>query len=341
VEYVNSKTKVTIICPIHGEFQQTPSKHLQGHGCIKCNGGVQLSTNNFIERAKQIHGDKYDYSKVEYINSNSKVTIICPEHGEFQQRASNHLLGVGCPICSGKIRLTLNEFIEQAKKIHGNKYNYSNVEYVNSKTKVTIICPIHGEFQQTPTSHLSGQGCPKCSGNNKKTKELFIEQAKEIHGNTYDYSKVNYINIQTQITIICPIHGEFQQTPHNHLRGQGCPKCNASKLEEKIRLYLEKNNINYEEQKTFEWLKNKTNLKLDFYLPKYNIAIECQGLQHYKPINFFGGEKGFDLTIQRDKIKKELCEKNNIKLVYFSNFETNMYEVYTDIDKLINYIICK
>ena len=191
------------------------------------------TTIEFIEEAKNVHGDKYDYSKVEYINKNTKVCIICPEHGKFWQRPSDHLQGAGCykcgrKNCKGK-KVTTKDFIENAVKLHGNKYDYSKSEYIDSKTKICIICPEHGEFWQLPTAHLQGQGCPKCKkykiGKNKYNTKIFIEKSKLIHGNKYDYSKVNYIDSLTKVCIICPEHGEFWQEPNSHLRGFGCKKC--------------------------------------------------------------------------------------------------------------------
>ena len=226
VNYVNNSTKVTIICPVHGEFEQRPSTHLSGHGCPSCSGRKKLTKEEFIKRAKEVHGDKYDYSKVNYVNSSTKVTIICPKHGEFEQTPNLHLKSQGCPNCSGNKKMTIEEFIKRAKKVHGDKYDYSKVKYVNAMTKVTIICPIHGEFEQTPAKHLSGSGCIRCVKKKQLTTEEFIEKAREVHGDKYDYSKVNYVNTYTKVTIICPIHGDFEQTPNAHLAGQGCPICN-------------------------------------------------------------------------------------------------------------------
>ena len=181
----------------------------------------------FIAKAKLVHGDKYDYSKVEYVGALTKVCIICPKHGEFCQEANSHLRGQGCPKCKSKKQTcTTDEFIAKAKKIHGDKYDYSKVNYVNNYTKVCIICHEHGEFWQTPGAHLRGQGCPKCKSKKQTcTTDEFIAKAKKIHGDKYDYSKVEYVNRKTKVCIICPKHGEFWQTPSAHLRGQGCPKC--------------------------------------------------------------------------------------------------------------------
>ena len=166
----------------------------------------KLTTEDFIKKAKQVYKDKYDYSKAEYINVDTKVCIICQKHGEFWQRPDHFYAGHGCPKCGSecggdKMRKTKEEFINEAKKIHGDKYDYSKVEYKTARKKVCIICPEHGEFWQKPDSHLRGNGCPKCSLHRsyRYTTEEFIGKAKEIHGNKYDYSKVKYINRNTPV----------------------------------------------------------------------------------------------------------------------------------------------
>ena len=305
----------------------------------------KLTTKDFIERAIKVHGDKYDYSKVKYINNRTEVCIICPTHGEFWQRPDKHLLGHGCNLCCKTgIKSNTNTFIEKAKKIHGNKYDYSKVNYVNNHTKVCIICPKHGEFWQTPNSHLNGNGCFDCSYETRNTYkrlgiDAFIEKAKKIHGNKYDYSKVKYTNALTKVCIICPKHGEFWQTPHMHLRGNGCQKCRQSKLEKEIELLLSKNNIKYIEQcgkSTFSWLSK---MKLDFYLPEYNIAIECQGEQHFKPIEHFGGNEEFKMVSIRDKRKRKLCDENHIKIIYYANYNLDFpYDVITTHEQLLEVI---
>ena len=234
-------------------------------------------------------------------------------------------------------------FIEKARKIHNDKYDYSKVEYINAKTKVCIKCPIHGEFWQTPTDHLSGKGCKYCANNVKYTSENFVEKSKKIHGNKYDYSNVNYVNNSTKVCIICPEHGEFWQTPDNHLRGHSCPKCNTSKLENEIRSILSENNIKFEEQKKFEWMGL---LSLDFYITEYNIAIECQGIQHFEPNDHFGGNDVFNDIKERDMRKKELCRENGVTILYYANYSYDFpYEVITDnkilIEKITNNKIYK
>ena len=262
VEYKNNNTKICIICPEHGEFWQNPATHLKGCGCAKCSGLEKITTEEFIEKAKAIHGDKYDYSKVEYVNAKTKVCIICPEHGEFWKLPYVHLKGQGCTLCSNrklgdKKRITLEEFITKAKEVHGDRYDYSKVNYINTHTKVCIICPEHGEFWQEPKVHINQRcGCPYCFGKIKSTKEEFIRNAKEVHGDKYDYSKVEYVNAHTKVCIICPEHGEFWQRPHGHLSGKGCENCHYTtksykfnllqefESEYELRAFLENNDVN-------------------------------------------------------------------------------------------------
>lgn len=235
VDYVKGTEKVCIVCSEHGEFWQIPSSHLMGKGCPRCGGTMKSNTEGFVTKAKRIHGDKYDYTKVEYINSKTKVCIICPEHGEFWQEPHCHLTGQGCPKCKVKklterIKATTEEFINKAKSIHGDKYNYSKVDYKGSHKKVCIVCPKHGEFWQIAKSHLIGKGCMRCAAeqraeSRKKPFDEFLVEAKKIHGNNYDYSKMDYQGTHKKVCIVCPEHGEFWQTPKSHLKGCGCQKC--------------------------------------------------------------------------------------------------------------------
>lgn len=330
VKYKNYIDKVIIICPEHGEFLISPSAFLRNkYGCPKCaikgmSKTLSLTQDDFIKRAKEIHEDKYDYSKVNYVNNYTKVCIICPIHGEYWQKAGTHLRGAGCKKCAlENDKSNTQEFIARAREIHGDKYDYSKVEYVNSQTKVCIICPEHGEFWQTPSKHLYNRGCPECGkirthlAQFSNTQE-FIEKAKQVHGDKYDYSKVNYINaIFEKVCIICPEHGEFWQTPCNHLHGDRCPKCKISKLEEKVLNKLNNLNIKYiwqASKKDLSWLGKQS---LDFYLPDYKIAIECQGIQHFKSIKYYGGEKQLSYQINNDKKKYIKCLEHDIKIIYY------------------------
>ena len=353
-QYINKREKVCIICPIHGEFWQEASSHLKGCGCPKCGKESSqkrqsLNTEQFIERAKKVHGNKYDYSKTEYINSSTKVCIICPIHGEFWQRPTEHLRGRGCKKCGDlsvgikNSRITTDEFIERAKKVHGDKYDYSKTEYISPRKKICIIDKEFGEFWMIPYAHLNGQGCPsrrgeKISKANSKSKKKFIEDAIQIHGDKYDYSKVEYKGAFEKVCIICPKHGEFWQKPTEHLSGCGCPICKSSHLEMEIKNWLDNNNVEY----VYQYRNKIFGLQsLDFYLPKYNIAIECQGEQHFRPVKYFGGIKEYNKVKKLDKIKKEICDNNNIKLIYYvaiKKYQTNSLNEIHEPSKIANLI---
>lgn len=186
------------------------------------------------------------------------------------------------------------------KQKYGDRYDYSLVEYKSSKDKVTIICKKHGAFQILPGNHERGDGgCRLCRDEKlRKTKEQFIKEAIEIHGDKYNYNEVVYKNQVTKVKIICPIHGPFMMTPNKHIFGnyhqpQGCPKCKSSHLHKSVERMLEENHIIYEHEFGFDWLKSNKHMKLDIFIPNMNIAIECHGRQHFEEIDFFGGVDGY------------------------------------------------
>jgi len=184
----------------------------------------------FIRNSKKIHKDKYDYSKVDYINARTPVTIVCPIHGDFHQWPDKHLNRKhGCPSCGGTEKSNTPKFIEKAKKVHGNIYEYMLVNYKGNREPVQIVCHEHGVFKQTPKDHLDGCGCPKCGGFARLTQKDFVMRSMKKHNNKYDYSLAKFTTDRKKITIICPEHGKFTQTPNAHMRGQGCPNCKSTK----------------------------------------------------------------------------------------------------------------
>lgn len=191
-----------------------------------------MDKNAFINRASKMHNNKFDYSRVKYVDANTPVCIVCPEHGEFWMAPREHVYGHSCPKCAEIAkqkwsRMSQEEFIKRCREVHGDKYDYSKTVYNGMNKKITIICPKHGEFTMEAVRHvLSHQGCPKCAGRNL-TQDDIINMFREKHGDKYDYSKVVYTRMHDKVTIICPKHGEFEQTPSKHLKGQGCPKCAA------------------------------------------------------------------------------------------------------------------
>lgn len=280
----------------------------------------------FIKKSNSIHNNFYDYSLVKYKNNKNKVQIICPIHGMFEQTPQNHTQGQGCKKCSlnrnSKLfRKSIPQLLNEFNQIHLNKYDYSLVKYKNSITRVKIICEKHGTFTQKPQKHLMGRGCPicgiiTCSNKNRFTTEEFIIKAKEIHGDRYDYSLVEYEIANKKVKIICKKHGLFTQTPSKHLFcSRGCPICKASKGELKVFNYLKKHKISFESQYSFKDCKNIQILYFDFYLPEQNLCVEYDGIQHFKPIKQFGGNDGFKSNQLRDKIKNDYCNENDIKLL--------------------------
>ena len=290
------------------------------------------NTEEFIKEANIIHNGKYDYSKVEYSRAHSKVCIICPEHGEFWQEPNQHLKGYGCPKCSGKYQWTTKEWIQEASIRNNNFYIYKNTHYINKSTKLTVTCPIHGDFNIIPYDHLCGHGCPKCVGKYHYTNEEWIEKANKVHCGKYNYSKTKYVNSTSKVCIICPKHGEFWQNAGHHLSGVGCPMCgNVSRLENKTKEILQSLNIEYEQQKRFQWLGLQT---LDFYLPQFCTAIECQGIQHFNEREHFGGSDGLLKVKERDTRKRKLCVENNVNL-YYINYNENVEDKLNEILKEI------
>lgn len=228
VLYQNNQTKVEIECTKHGLFLQRPSDHLKGSGCQKCGKKkMSISFDDFLKRCNEKHNGKYDYSLIiNYVNASSKIDIICKIHGKFNVVAGNHMRGTGCVKCSGRYNYTTKEWVELARKKHGDTYDYSKTIYKNSATDVIIICKKHGEFTQNSSSHAHGFNCPKCAHRSiAYTTEEWVEKMSELHNNLYDYSKVNYVNNHTKVCIICKIHGEFMQSPSEHSAKCGCQKC--------------------------------------------------------------------------------------------------------------------
>ena len=340
VIYVNNKTKVELLCEKHGSFTVRPDTHLcNKNGCPYCaieNRGNKLKNTKWREDFIETHGDKYDYSEVEYINSKTKVKIICKSHGVFLMKPNAHVFQrQGFPRCSKPV-IDKDTFIQESIRIHGDKYNYSDVLYKRSLLKVKIGCKTHGEFLIRPNDHLSGQGCTQCgkqscSDSKRKDVSILIGEFSKLNGNLYDYSKVIYKNNGTKIKITCKKHGAFEQTAKSHLKGDGCPKCTSSKGERRIIALLDKYNIRYEFQRTFNGCLsiNKVKLKFDFYLPEYNRCVEFDGEQHYKAVEYFGGTDGFNKLKENDNIKNEYCYKNNIELIRIPYYE------YKNIEKIL------
>jgi len=349
VVYNGINKKVVINCPEHEEFLQTPNNHFK-YGCFKCGmNNLGKPVSQHIKDFKKIHFDKYDYSKINFKNTMTKIEIICPEHGSFWQTPLSHKSGNGCPKCAKeKQRIDTKEFLNSLPKDYFNKYDYSKTKYVNRFKKIEVICKNCGKsFWCIPNNHLKGTVdkdntyCPNCYINkNTYSQERIIKDFKKVHSD-YDYSLVKYINTMTKVQIICKkCKCSFWQKPNDHKMGAGCPNCKRTKGEKRIGMILEENNINFIREYRFKDCKYKNTLPFDFYLPELNILIEYDGKQHYEPVPHFGGEKAFQETQERDKIKTEYCLENNIELIRipywnFYNIEEVLKPVITGSRELV------
>ena len=195
----------------------------------------KLTTEEWIVKARAVHGDKYDYSKVVYRTCKDKVFIICRSHGQFEQQPTSHCSGAGCSICAGTKKLTTEEWIVKARAVHGDKYDYSKVVYRKRHSEITVICRQHGEFVQFSGNHLKGHGCAKCTQGPGKgrsalyTTEEWIVKARAVHGDKYDYSSTIYVGNHYDVSMVCPTHGIFKKKAIDHVSGgQGCQYCSKS-----------------------------------------------------------------------------------------------------------------
>lgn len=194
--------------------------------------GKKVTTEQFIERSRANHGNRYCYSKVIYVNTREKVTVTCLVHGDFQVTPSNHIFGGGCAKCVIQSRtFTTKQFIVNAKKVHGELYNYSKVVYATAHEKVVVICREHGPFNIVPHAHVDGkQGCPTCGqikGHKFRflTQSEFLQKCSELWKDRFDYSQVEYRGAHKHIIVVCKLHGEFKIAPNSHLQGKSCRKC--------------------------------------------------------------------------------------------------------------------
>ena len=256
VYYKSIYDPITIICPEHGPFFTTPRKHMTLNHCPQCMKCKPWNNGRFLKEAVKVHGGRYDYSKVGDISSaTQKITIICPKHGEFTQLLANHIhSGTGCPACGNILKgkastVPFSEFVRDARKIHGNKYQYNEATYTTMSNPTVILCPIHGEFTQRAEKHSrSGRGCPKCgieSRRQKRTKpyKVFLAQVRAIYrkkyGKKYQFDKTTYVNTKHKVRGICPEHGEFWKSPNELLSGQACPRCSKYQLVTRERFFRE------------------------------------------------------------------------------------------------------
>lgn len=299
-------------------------------------GRKAINTDSWVRQAKDRHGNKYDYSCVNYTKYACLVKIVCPTHGPFEQIEHNHRNGAGCPQCGADARrekraYDFESFLRKAREVHGTHYEYPPCEVVNSRSKVRIVCPLHGEFEKVVYAHLAGQGCKVCSGERKGRRSQlgiseFLERAKSVHGDTYEYLS-GLSRLHKNIKIQCRIHGVFNQTPHNHLKGAGCPRC--------------ANKVSKGEAEMFEFVKSlgfdvdSSNRKLlapyeiDIYVPEKRVAIEYNGLYYHR----------HDLIGHKTRMKAIMCQEKGITLMQV--FEDEWCEARSKVEGRIRALLGK
>lgn len=423
--FVNMTTKVKLICnKCKNIVEVKPFDNLKRHTCKFCAGNKRFTTEDFISKSIKIHGDKFDYKNCVYINNHTPMEILCKEHNiTFMQSAVNHYKGRGCDLCSNEAignlnRKPLEKFIQESKNKFRNKFEYSEVIYKNQITTIKLFCnDCQKWIFQRPIDHLL-YGCVDCNELNatlrdrKKSYELFLKNAEIVHGDRYLYGNVNYINGDIKVSIVCKKHNfMFYQSPHYHIEGRNCPKCaqeqriltsrrprdefinecieifdkqydyslveykgihqpvtikcndcgnyfklrptqhlyyrmgcihcksNLSKGELSILKCLESLNRKYVNEFWTSECKHLLPLPFDFAVVDENenvkYLIEYQGEQHFRPVNFGGisdeeALENFNATIRNDSIKKEYCENNNIPILYIS------YKDFKNIKTIVN-----
>lgn len=341
--YIGATKPITIVCPKHGKQTITACIHLRFTGCPQCSleamrKNKTMQADEYIKKAVEVHGNEYDYSMLEDFisthSANDKIPIICKKHGVFYQDRANHLHGHKCPKCRHeKMFITTEEFIRRSNIVHNYKYDYSKSMYVRNNIKVKIICPIHGEFEQIPVSHMTqGYGCPKCkietiANKRRLTMERFLEVSRSVHGDRYDTSKTVYTRKDGKCIIGCPVHGFVKNSIESLRRGAGCNLCNSSTGENLVSAYLDKVGIKYEREYSINNFGDKNRYRYDFYLPALNIVIEFHGRQHYEAIDYFGGIERFKESQKRDAYKEHLLKKLNIPLLIIKYDKIDVYKL--------------
>lgn len=359
-EYINNKSKLIFRCDECGSIFENRADNQLSKG--SCKGCVQIDRYKFIWKAIQKHGYKFDYREVDYKNNADKIKIGCPEHGFFEINPSFHLSNQygGCPSCnpysfkSRGIKKQTNfrkdynteSFKKKVEEIFDGTISVDDVEYIKSTEKIQAYCIIHDRyFETTPHKLLTGHGCKLCGIEKSRKKKLLkvenvIKIANKAHDYNYDYSEIDYQGMSKDIYPICKEHGKFKVNAYNHLFHHcGCPECSLRKH------YSEKQLYDYVKETFSDALYNYHNpkllgrLSLDIYIPSLKVGIEFQGEQHFRPVDWFGGEKSFQKIMDRDKRKKEICRKNGIQLFYLTKYKVpdgfDEYYVYKDRERLM------
>lgn len=334
-KYINANTKITHHCLIHNVYwDAVPSSLLRGCGCYKCKS-ERIRSSKVKPESSYIDEVKKANPQIEvigqYIDSNTPILHRCKLHNiTWNAYPASILRGCGCYKCgidkskNGRTKHH-DDYIDELGNFNPNIIVLG--EYINASTPILHKCAIDGyEWYARPANILSGKGCPKCGGNILKPHEEYVREVKKI--NPYIIVKEKYVNANTSILHECKIdHHIWKARPDDILHDRGCPLCNESRLERKTRIWLENHSFSYIKDKKYDDCIDKRSLSYDFYLPDYNTNIECQGRQHYEPVDYFGGEEQFSVQLLHDKIKRDYCTSNGIKLLeipYNANVEETL-----------------
>lgn len=340
--YKNANAKLTIGCPVHGDFEQLPTSHLRGMGCRKCSRigiGEKLRTGEaeFKAAAARKHSGKYSYDKVQYKNTGTKVIITCPKHGDFMQAPHPHLAGSGCRLCRSDLiscirTIPADAALERMNATHPGKYAYNMQGYKNFASKVEITCPEHGPFWQVARFHAEGQGCPACGTEasavaTRSNKAQFILKAVEKHGDgAWGYDNVEYVNSATKVEITCHKHGPYLQKPNDHMDGHGCPPCGIRLSLAEARLYeavkvVFPDALSREKSEKVAGRGDKALLETDIWIPSAKAAIEVNGLRWHS--SYAEERKGLKWVKEHHLRKLQGCENNGVSLLTFYEDEVN------------------
>lgn len=343
--YHGSEQPIMVRCKEHGLFEikaaYLHTRKIRPVGCPYCLKEPKYTIDDVREFVEKKSKGKWKVLSSEYSNNKRPLDCECSVHGKFRISWSSLLQGKGCRYCGIEHRALLNrksdseirQLIQEAD-VYNQVILLDNEDYAGVKVKHIFKCPEHGEYISTPENVLLGlkngnSCCPicrnlKCSERLRRDKEDVITQMSHVHNGLYEYDLNTYVDMKTKIKMVCKLHGEFWQTPQVHLSGCGCPVCRSSRLEKSVADYCKSHGIRYIPQWKPDWLKP---LRCDFYLPDYDAVIECQGLQHFEPIDFYGGIKQFNKRQKADNKKLTLCLEHGIKVFYFSDTQ---YDTFMD-----------
>lgn len=323
IDFIDSKTPIGLRCGLHGEFTVRPANHLNGQHCRKCKQSANALLNakrvalRFAEKARRVHGDRFDYSRAYETDDAGRALIICPIHGEFWQLKSNHLSGRGCRLCSNEARTTtVSEFIARSREAHGDTFDYSRVlQFASTRDQVEIICRVHGSFLQIARDHMRGVACQRCSiEKTKVTFEEFLERARAAHGDRYGYLEESWRIDPQFVTVICPEHGPYQQNWQNHCIGMGCSKCKSFVSKPEIEIFEA---LSLEVPETIQQSVRSviSPKELDIWIPELKLAIEFNGTAYHDKAIWAESLRSSEIR-SRELNKTELCSELNIRLIH-------------------------